>query len=67
MNFMLIVLVIIFSFGVSVQALLFPNQELNWALLGNIFLPSYFLIVGDDYILRDTILSTFQVGLTSKE
>jgi hypothetical protein len=63
---MFIVIVVIFSFGISIQSLLFPNQELNWTLFGNVFIPSYFIMAGDNRGLTDTILGTFNVGLSSK-
>ena len=56
-----------FAFGISTQALLYPNQDLNWALLGNVFLPSYFIMSGDDYIIRSNILSSLQVGLSESK
>ena len=61
---MFIVIVVIFAFGISIQSLLFPNQDLNFKLLGEIFLPSYFIMAGNDLDLTQTILGTFQVGLT---
>jgi hypothetical protein len=64
---MFIVIVVIFSFGISIQSLLFPNQELNWTVFGNIFLPSFFTISGENLGLTDTILGVFQVGLSSKQ
>jgi hypothetical protein len=64
---MFIVIVIIFSFGISIESLLFPNQELNWTLFGNVFLPSFFTISGDNRGMTDTILDVFQVGLSSKQ
>jgi hypothetical protein len=53
-----------FAFGVSTQALLYPNQDLDWALLGNVFLPSYFIMSGDDSSIRSNILSALRVGLS---
>lgn len=64
---MFIVLVAIFAFGISTQALLFPNQDLSWTLLGKIFLPAYFIISGEDYYTRDTILGALQAGLSSRK
>ena len=55
-----------FAFGVSTQALLYPNQELSAILLGNAFIPAYFIIVGDNYSIRGTILSAIR-GLTSNK
>ena len=56
-----------FAFGISTQALLYPNQDLNWALLGNVCLPSYFIMSGDDYSIRDIILGALQVGLSESK
>lgn len=61
--FIVIVFVFMFAFGVATQALLYPNQELNFMLLGSAFLPAYFIISGDDMI-RETIMSAIS-GLTS--
>jgi hypothetical protein len=60
---MFIEIVFMFAFGVSTQALLYPNQDLDWTLIGNVFLPSYFIMSGDDYIIRSNILSALRVGL----
>ena len=56
----------IFAFGIVTQALLYPNQTLNLTLLGNIFLPAYFILVGDDFTLRGNIMNAL-TGLTSKK
>jgi hypothetical protein len=61
---MFIVIIFMIAFGVSTQALLYPNQDLDWALLGNVFLPSYFIMSGDDYSIRSNILSALKVGLS---
>jgi hypothetical protein len=53
-----------FAFGVSTQALLYQNQDLDWTLLGNVFLPSYFIMSGDDSSIRSNILSALRVGLS---
>ena len=53
-----------FVFGILTQGLLYPNQDLNWVLLGNVFLPSFFIMSGDDYSIRSNILSALQVGLS---
>ena len=51
------------AFGISTQALLFPNQSLNVTLFDNIFLPAYFIMHGDDYVIRDTIIGALNSGL----
>jgi hypothetical protein len=61
---MFIVLIFMFAFGVSTQALLYPNQDLDLVLLGNVFIPSYFIMSGDDYKIRKNILSALMVGIS---
>ena len=63
---MFIVIVFMLAFGVSTHALLFPNQDFNGSLLGNLFLPAYFIMSGDDYTIRDTIIKAISANLTSK-
>ena len=62
MFFILIVLVFMFAFGVSTQALLYPNQNLNTQLLANVFLPAYF-IIGGEYYTRDNIMAAVNDGI----
>ena len=62
---MSIVLILVLAFGVSTQALLYPNQILNAQLLGNVFLPAYF-VLGGDYSLKSTVLSALNDGLQSE-
>jgi hypothetical protein len=64
---MSIVLIFMLAFGVSTQALLYPNQDLDWVLLGNVFIPSYFIMSGDDYNIRSNILSALRVGLSDSK
>jgi hypothetical protein len=45
-----------FAFGVSTQALMYPNQALDKALLNNIFFPSFF-VIGGEYYTKDLIMS----------
>ena len=54
-KFLLFIIVFIFAFGVSTQALLFPNQNLDLTLLANIFYPSFLVITGSDYAFKDGI------------
>ena len=53
--FMLIVLLAMFTFGISTQALLYHNQDLNSKLLKNVFFPAYF-VFGGEYLDRETIM-----------
>jgi hypothetical protein len=55
-----------FAFGVSTQALLYPNQNLNTTLLASIFLPAYFILAGD-YYTRDIIMGAINDGVNGKE
>ena len=63
---MFIVIVFMFAFGISTRALLYPNEDLSWSLLGNTFLPAYFIMSGDDYSIRETILGAISSELTGK-
>ena len=54
-KFLLFVILFVFAFGVSTQALLFPNQNLDLNLLGNIFYPSFSAITGDGYSFQDAV------------
>jgi hypothetical protein len=55
MNFLLIVLVFIFGYGVSTQSLMFHNQKLDLSLLKNLFFSAYF-ILGGDYYEREKLM-----------
>jgi hypothetical protein len=54
--FCLIILVFMFAVGVSTQAVMYPNQELNRMLVVNVFFPAYFYLGGEFYT-RNTIMS----------
>jgi len=45
-----------FAFGVSTQALLYPNQSLNSDLLKSVFFPAYF-VIGGEYYTRSDIMN----------
>uniref|UniRef100_A0A8C5PWG0 Transient receptor potential cation channel subfamily M member 3 n=1 Tax=Leptobrachium leishanense TaxID=445787 RepID=A0A8C5PWG0_9ANUR len=47
MYFVIIMLVILMSFGVARQAILFPNEEPSWKLAKNIFYMPYWMIYGE--------------------
>lgn len=55
---MLIVLVIMFAFGVSSTALMLDNSELNYELIKIVFLPGYFVIGGEYYSLDDLLAAS---------
>jgi hypothetical protein len=63
-NFIVIMIVVLFAFGVTTQALLYPNQDLTSVLFGNVFLPGFYLMAGE-FITKDTIMNGIY-GLTSK-
>lgn len=48
--FTLILLVFITAYGLAVQAILYPNAELEWALIPSIFEKAYFQIYGELYL-----------------
>lgn len=61
MYFIFIVIVFLFAFGVSTQALMYHNQELNSELLKQVFFPAYFVIGGEYYTL-DNILQGYKIN-----
>ncbi len=66
-KFLLFIIVFIFTFGVSTQALLFPNQNLDLTLLANIFYPSFLLMTGGDYIFQDQIYQAVNFSGITKQ
>lgn len=53
--FMFIVIVFIFAYGVSTQALMYHNQEPDLSLLKNVFFPAYF-VIGGEYYEREKLM-----------
>lgn len=47
MYFVIIMLVVLMSFGVARQSILFPNEEPSWKLARNIFYMPYWMIYGE--------------------
>ncbi len=47
--FIVILLVVLMSFGVSRQGIRFPNEQPHWGLARDIFLKPYFMIYGEVY------------------
>lgn len=47
MYFVIIMLVVLMSFGVARQAILFPSEEPSWNLAKNIFYMPYWMIYGE--------------------
>lgn len=45
--FVVLLLVVLVSFGVCRQAILFPDNEANWNLVKNIFFQPYFMLYGE--------------------
>ena len=52
-NFVVILIIVLLSYGLSRQAIKFPNEDFNWALVKSIFLEPYFMLYGEVY--ADTI------------
>ncbi|CAF3698093.1 unnamed protein product [Adineta steineri] len=48
-NFIIIILVVMVSFGVSRQAIKYPNELWSWRSVKEIFLEPYFMIYGEVY------------------
>ena len=65
MKFLVLIIIFVFTFGVTAQALLFPNQNLEISLLGRIFLPAYFVITGS-YDLKDKVYAAINTSLSGR-
>jgi hypothetical protein len=48
-NFSVILLIVLMSFGVSRQAIKFPNEDFSWSNVKMIFLEPYFMLYGEVY------------------
>lgn len=60
MYFVIIMLVVLMSFGVARQAILNPNEDPSWMLARNIFFMPYWMIYGEvfaDQIDRKSVTS----------
>uniref|UniRef100_UPI00398E47A7 transient receptor potential cation channel subfamily M member 3 n=1 Tax=Pristiophorus japonicus TaxID=55135 RepID=UPI00398E47A7 len=62
MYFVIIMLVILMSFGVARQAILHPNEDPSWRLARNIFYMPYWMIYGE--VFADQIDPPCGAGLT---
>ncbi|XP_075216680.1 transient receptor potential cation channel, subfamily M isoform X1 [Lycorma delicatula] len=51
--FVVLLLVVLMSFGVCRQAILFPDSDPNWTLVKNVFYQPYFMLYGE--VFADTI------------
>ena len=60
---MIFIIILVFTFGVTSQALMYPNQELDISLLGRIFLPAYFVIAGEND-LKDVLYAAINNSLS---
>ncbi|KAJ8947842.1 hypothetical protein NQ318_009987 [Aromia moschata] len=47
--FVVLLLIVLMSFGVTRQAILFPNQEASWTIARDVFLEPYFMLYGEVY------------------
>ncbi|CAF0758756.1 unnamed protein product [Brachionus calyciflorus] len=52
-NFIIILIIILMCFGLSRQAIKFPNEDFRWELVKGMFLEPYFMLYGEVY--ADTI------------
>jgi transient receptor potential cation channel subfamily M protein 3 len=48
-NFIVLIIIVLLSFGLSRQAIKFPNENFNWGLVKAIFLEPYFMLYGEVY------------------
>lgn len=48
--FVVLLLVVLMSFGVSRQAILHPDSDPDWILIRHIFLQPYFMLYGEVFI-----------------
>ncbi len=48
-NFIVILMIVLMSFGLSRQAIKFPNEDFSWSLVKKIFLEPYFMLYGEVY------------------
>ena len=55
--FMVILFIIILGFGVFFQALMYPNQSLDWFLIENVFFPSFMVLGGENDIANQMLRS----------
>lgn len=50
-NFMPLILITMFAYGISTYALMYHNSPPSWSLLKKVFFPGYFIIGGEHYDL----------------
>ena len=48
-NFVIILLIVSMSYGVSRQAIKYPNLDFSWTSVKNIFIEPYFMLYGEVY------------------
>lgn len=63
MYFVIIMLVVLMSFGVARQAILNPNEDPSWMLARNIFFMPYWMIYGE--VFADQIDRKFTATVSS--
>lgn len=63
MYFVIIMLVVLMSFGVARQAILNPNEDPSWMLARNIFFMPYWMIYGE--VFADQIDRKFSATVSS--
>lgn len=58
--FVVLLLVVLMSFGVSRQSILYPDSEPDWILIRQIFLQPYFMLYGEVYINILFVLNLYE-------
>ena len=48
-NFVVIIFILLTTFGLSRQAIKYPNEEFKWDLVKHIYLEPYFMLYGEVY------------------
>ena len=61
--FLLILIVIIFAYGVSTQALMFQKQEFDFYLLEKVFFSGYFILFGTNPYSEMILISVLKMIL----
>lgn len=64
MYFVIIMLVVLMSFGVARQAILNPNEDPSWMLARNIFFMPYWMIYGE--VFADQIDRKFRARVSEQ-
>lgn len=58
--FVVLLLVVLMSFGVSRQAILHPDSDPDWILIRHIFLQPYFMLYGEVCVIKLFSINLFE-------